>query len=95
MVSCTFGAEPDKVHRIEHDDQLLDASRKARLKLPELKEAFRKGLPTGEHIDLKAPFETSSGHEWMWVEVTGWMDQKVTGLLENEPAMSRTCTLVK
>ena len=86
MVSCTFGAEPDKVKYIEHDDQLLDASRKARLKLAELKEAFRKGLPPGEHIDLKAPFETSSGHEWMWVEVTGWKNQKVTGLLENEPA---------
>lgn len=22
----------------------------------------------------------------MWVEVTGWKDQKITGLLENEPA---------
>ncbi|HEY2352731.1 MAG TPA: DUF2314 domain-containing protein [Candidatus Acidoferrum sp.] len=86
MVSCTFGAEPDKVKYIKHDDQLLDASRKARLKLPELKEAFRKGLPPGEHIDLKAPFESWSGHEWMWIEVTGWKDQKITGLLQNEPA---------
>jgi uncharacterized protein YegJ (DUF2314 family) len=86
MVSCTFGAESDKVKHIEHNDQLLDASRKARLKLPELKEAFGKGLPPGEHIDLKAPFETSSGHEWMWVEVTSWNGQKITGLLENEPA---------
>ena len=35
---------------------------------------------------MKAPFATPNGdREWMWVEISSWKDDKIKGLLENEP----------
>jgi uncharacterized protein YegJ (DUF2314 family) len=86
MLSCFFGWE-DSVARIRHDEALLEASRKARDKLPELHRAFSAGLQPGEFIQLKAPFQTpDGGNEWMWVEVVSWKADDIKGLLENEPS---------
>lgn len=80
-----FGWE-DTATPIQHDEALQAASRRAREKLPTLRQAFRKGLVPGEYILVKAPFATSSGErEWMWVEVTSWEKDTITGLLRNEP----------
>ena len=65
---------------------LLYRSDRARQKLPSLRKEFNAGLQPGEHLLLKAPFETSSGgREWMWVEVSSWKGDDIVGLLANEP----------
>jgi uncharacterized protein YegJ (DUF2314 family) len=85
MLSCFFGAE-DSVKTVDHTDDLLAASRKARERLPNLRKAFNDGLAPGESILLKAPFsKPDGGHEWMWVEVTRWHGNRIQGLLANDP----------
>ncbi len=85
MLSSFFGTE-DSIRSIGHNQELLEASAKARAKLPELQKAFTAGLEPGEYIQVKAPFATPGGNrEWMWVEVTSWKQQKIKGLLQNEP----------
>ena len=85
MLSSLFGWE-DSITPVEHTAELLEASRKATARLPELYQAFRAGLQPGEFIHLKAPFKTpDNGHEWMWVAVTSWEGSRIKGLLDNEP----------
>jgi uncharacterized protein YegJ (DUF2314 family) len=85
MIDSLFGAH-DSTSRIEHGKELLDASHKAREKLPELQKAFNSGLEPGEYILLKAPFPTpAGGREWMWVEVTKWGKNQIKGILSNDP----------
>lgn len=86
VVSRTFGSS-DSVTRVAHDDAELEAaSARARTKLPALRTAFNKGLEPGETLLLKAPFATpDDSQEWMWVEVTRWKGDAISGLLMNEP----------
>ncbi|MGQ0602580.1 MAG: DUF2314 domain-containing protein [Anaerolineales bacterium] len=85
MIGDLFGWEESFVHA-EHDDELLAASRRARDKLPSLRQTFTAGLKPGEFIQVKAPFQTPDGNdEWMWVEVISWKSDKIRGLLKNEP----------
>jgi uncharacterized protein YegJ (DUF2314 family) len=85
MVSSVFGAE-DSVARIKHNDELREASKQARSHLPALKREFAKGLPPGEFILVKAPFQTpKGGTEWMWVEIGSWNKSIIRGLLQNDP----------
>ena len=85
MLGSFFGWE-DSLIPVKHDEELLEASRRAKGKLPTLRTAFGTGLAPGEYIYVKAPFKTSGGgDEWMWVEVTSWMGDKIKGLLQNEP----------
>src|SRR5262249_4088757 len=49
MLYSLFGGE-DAVTQIHHNQELLDASAKARAKLPELEKAFSDGLQPGEYI---------------------------------------------
>jgi uncharacterized protein YegJ (DUF2314 family) len=86
MLRALFGSE-DSVQRVKHTNELLEASRAANAKLPTLREAFRRGLKPGEYIQVKAPFAMpDGGNEWMWVEVTSWNGDAISGLLKNEPA---------
>lgn len=85
-LGALFGSE-DAVQRVRHTNELLEASKTAKAKLPALREAFRRGLQPGEYILVKAPFATpDGGDEWMWVEVTSWDGDGISGLLKNEPA---------
>lgn len=85
MLGALFGFE-DSVQRVKHTNELLEASRASNAKLPALREAFRRGLMPGEYIQVKAPFATpDGGTEWMWVEVTSWDGDAISGLLKNEP----------
>jgi len=86
MLGALFGSE-DSVKRVRHTNELLEASKAANAKLPALREAFNRGLQPGEFIQVKAPFATpDGGNEWMWVEVTSWNGDAISGLLKNEPA---------
>jgi uncharacterized protein YegJ (DUF2314 family) len=85
MISSFFGAEESFV-KVNHTSELLEASRKAREHLPELRKAFNTGLQPDEFIDLKAPFATpDGGTEWMWVEITSWKGDDIKGTLQNDP----------
>jgi uncharacterized protein YegJ (DUF2314 family) len=85
MLSSLFGWK-DSVTEVRHNDELLAASRDAKAQLPALKKAFTAGLQPGEFIQVKVPFETpDGGQEWMWVEITAWRGNKISGLLKNEP----------
>jgi uncharacterized protein YegJ (DUF2314 family) len=85
MLGCFFGWE-DKVTTVEHNEGLLEESRKERAKLPGLQKEFNAGLQPGEFIQVKVPFKTpDGGNEWMWVEITSWKGNLIRGTLENQP----------
>jgi uncharacterized protein YegJ (DUF2314 family) len=76
----------DTVALARHNQRILEASERAREKLPALRADFNRGLEPGESIMVKAPFETADGGtEWMWVEVEEWNDNVIEGMLQNEP----------
>ncbi len=79
-----FGTE-DEVTHVQHNEKIKAASERAKKRLPALKKLFNKGLDT-ESILLKAPFTTDEGgNEWMWIEVVGWKDETIEGILQNDP----------
>jgi uncharacterized protein YegJ (DUF2314 family) len=88
LLAAIFGAAEDPVIGLEHDSEVLAASKAAveRL-LGEIKRRFSRGLGPGERLLVKGPFETDDGQgrEWMWVEVTSWKDDTISGVLMNEP----------
>lgn len=85
LLAALYGVE-DKVQMVRHDDAIREASRQARARLPALQQAFARGFRPGEYLLVKAPFPISGGgREWMWVEVTGWKGDAITGLLRNQP----------
>jgi uncharacterized protein YegJ (DUF2314 family) len=89
MISSFFGAE-DSISHIDHSDELLATSTKAKAKLPDQQKAFAAGLEPGEYIEVKAPFRTEDGgNEWMWVEVTKWKGDVIEGVLQNDPEKVR------
>jgi uncharacterized protein YegJ (DUF2314 family) len=80
-----FGATDSSVS-ISHDAKILEASTKAKAKLPNLKRDFASGLRPNEYILVKAPFAIpEGGQEWMWVEIIKWEGGNIEGLLKNEP----------
>lgn len=85
LLQSLFGTK-DSIAYVKHTKRLLAASEAARAKLPELQKAFTRGLQPGEYLLLKAPFATpEGGQEWMWVEVTAWQGDAITGRLNNNP----------
>lgn len=85
LLSSLFGSK-DAITYVQHTQRLLAASEAARARLPELRQAFARGLRPGEYLLVKAPFATpKGGEEWMWVEVTAWKGDAITGLLKNDP----------
>ncbi len=87
-LAALFGATESLI-AIEHDEGLLEASRRARERLPELQAMFGQGLGPGGRLLVKAPFATDDGegNEWMWVEVTHWPESgPLVGILQNDPA---------
>lgn len=85
MITALFGSE-ESITYANHDDRILQASKKAKAKLPQLMAAFNQGLKPGEYIQVKAAFATpDGGREFMWVEVKSWQAGRIKGLLRNEP----------
>jgi uncharacterized protein YegJ (DUF2314 family) len=90
-----LGAEPDEMAAAPADDvELAAVTARVQKRLPAVAAAFRAGLPLGERIVVKAPFETEDGQvEWMWVGVTSWRGDVVRGHLENEPVYVKSLRL--
>jgi uncharacterized protein YegJ (DUF2314 family) len=85
--AALLGAPEDKrLTAAASDRELNAASERARAKLPEIRARFLQGLPPGERLAIKAPFQTRrGGTEWMWVEVREWKGERLDGILINEP----------
>lgn len=76
----------DSIQYVEHTDDVLAASKRARSRIPELRQLFEKGLPPGSRLMLKSPFKHDKGNEWMWAEVIRWpAEGKVEAILQNTP----------
>lgn len=86
-LDALFGKQPDGTMPVEPGDpELEEVTRKARLRLNELKPRVEKGLHPPEKLLVKAGFRTDSGSsEHMWLEVTGWEKGQLRGTLANEP----------
>ena len=85
LISALFGWHESVAH-IKNNQELLNVSAEAKAKLPELQRVFNRGLDPGEFIEVKAPFATTDGGtEWMWVEITSWKGDIISGLLRNDP----------
>lgn len=86
LLSKLWGSS-DSIVGVKHDEEILEASRRARVRLNELRPAFDKGLPPGSRLLVKAPFaRDDEGNEWMWVEVMKWTAVgSIEGVLQNEP----------
>lgn len=79
-----FGVK-DEVTSINHNEEILAASERAKKRLPALQKLFNNGLNQSSLL-LKAPFpKDDGGNEWMWIEVTKWDDETIEGILQNDP----------
>jgi uncharacterized protein YegJ (DUF2314 family) len=89
------GAGDDPMSAAREDDaELAAVTARVQKRLPDVAAAFRKGLPLGEHIAVKAPFTTDEGSvEWMWVLVTDWPGEVVRGRLQNDPSFVKSLRL--
>jgi uncharacterized protein YegJ (DUF2314 family) len=84
-ISKLFGSR-DRLSRVKHNEALLAASIRAKTKLPEIRERFKKGLPLGDRLLVKGPFATQHKEkEWMWVEVRAWPEGQIDGILMSDP----------
>ena len=86
LMDNIFGSKDDEVISVQHDKEILKASKRAKEKLPELKKKFNEGFEPGEYILLKLPFTYGDdNNEWMWIEVIKWEKKKIIGILQNDP----------
>lgn len=86
IVSEIFGSADKLVNAKQDDDELQAASDRARNELPRLAKLFRKGLGAERTLLVKLPFSGESNDtEYMWVEVTEWKGEEITGILQNDP----------
>jgi uncharacterized protein YegJ (DUF2314 family) len=86
LLAKLWGAS-DSIIGVKHNEEILEASRRARIRLNQLRPAFDKGLPPGSRLLVKAPFaRDDEGNEWMWVEVMKWpVGGRIEGVLQNDP----------
>ncbi len=85
LLAELFGAD-ESIVGVKHDEELEEASRRARAKVMKLKPLYAEGPPAEAVLKVKAPFTTDDdGTEWMWVEVVRWQGSTIQGVLDNEP----------
>jgi len=88
LLSQLFGSR-DELTPVEHDEEMLALSRRAREKLiKDIKKRFQR--PDWSEVNqllVKAPFRTDDGgNEWMWIDVLRWKGTTIEGVLQNDPA---------
>ncbi len=85
-IDAALGAADDPVVMVDKDPVILAARDRARAAFAKLAPVFAGGVPDGDHLMVKGSFTTDDGGiEWMWIEVTGWKGDLITGVLNNEP----------
>lgn len=85
LLATVLGKE-DSVIPVEHDAEMLAASKRARERLLALKPHVQKEMQPDEVLQVKLPFPVpGGGNEWMWVEVVEWNGKTIRGILQNTP----------
>jgi uncharacterized protein YegJ (DUF2314 family) len=80
------GATEDQTHQIDFGPELETVAVQARAALGALRPHFKKGIPPGERLSVKAPFATDhDSQEWMWVDVYAFQGTALEGALANTP----------
>ncbi|HWB74975.1 MAG TPA: DUF2314 domain-containing protein [Nannocystaceae bacterium] len=67
------------------DEELLAASARAKRAFAPLADRCMAGLPNGESLRVKAPFDIDGNTEFMWVDLQQCTADTVSGMLINEP----------
>lgn len=86
-LTTLFGPVSDEpVMRAGDDKALAEAAKRVQAKLPELAARAKNGIPPGDVLLVKAPFDTDDDSvEWMWIDVNAWDKGTVRGHLANRP----------
>jgi len=84
----------NEVNYVSHTGKILEISKKARKKLPELKHSFNTKTLVDNFLLVKAPFIVKDKkREWMWVKIKEWNDDStIKGVLYNS---SKNSTYLK
>jgi uncharacterized protein YegJ (DUF2314 family) len=83
---AVFGDLTGEIIGVGDDPEMEAAIAEARRRMPEFRLAFeRRGRGDDSPYLVKAPFEYADGEEHMWVRVTSFAEETLTGILTNEP----------
>ena len=82
IVDRLFGKH-DESMGVKHDAEMLALVAKEELQA--LKPHFQAGLLPGERLLVESPFHQGGKVEWMWVEVSKWNGDDISGSLQNDP----------
>lgn len=74
------------------NNQMLEISKQAKKKLPEIKVRFQESKLPENFLLIKAPFFTGKIKEWIWVEVTEWKENIIKGKLYSDSEYSSYLT---
>jgi uncharacterized protein YegJ (DUF2314 family) len=88
LVTQLFGSR-DEIMPVDHDEELLELSRRARARLlSDIKKKFQQpAWSEVNHLMVNAPFRADDGGlEWMWMDVLRWKGTTIEGILQNDPA---------
>jgi uncharacterized protein YegJ (DUF2314 family) len=89
-ITALFGSSYDPLGSVDYEDPAIVAAvGRARAGLPALHRRFDAGLPVGEVLLVKAPFDTPTAgrSEYMWIEVARWQDGRLSGVLASTPSL--------
>jgi hypothetical protein len=78
---------PDPLPTEALESEMQKASARAKSTLTDVREQFRRGLPSGQTLAIKIGLTTlEEGREFVWIKVNEWgADGVLTGTLETEP----------
>jgi uncharacterized protein YegJ (DUF2314 family) len=85
MLTELFGSDPQLALIERGDAAMEEAHQRAKEELPRVRSRFLSGFRSGEVLHVKHGFPTEDGHEYMWIAVTGWDDDRIRGSLANDP----------
>lgn len=90
-ISEMFGAGESTLRNVKSDSEAMEAAHlRAMSELPRARQRFAAGLQPGEMLIVKHGFPTGGEmHEYMWLSVNSWRDDRLTCQLMNSPEIRR------
>jgi uncharacterized protein YegJ (DUF2314 family) len=86
MLADLFGASVEMAQADRSNESVAAAHRQAVAELPWVRARFQAGFRFGEVLHIKHGFPTTgAGHEYMWIAVTRWAEERLRGTLVNDP----------
>ncbi len=82
------------VYNVEEEDpEMLRAIAKSRETFPEFLSAYRSNDSTIQDFAIKVPFKVGKGHEHIWLNKIRIEQDKILGVVNNQPEMTEEVTL--